>query len=275
MIKLINILKHILKEQEEIAQDQFLGAPEEPAPTPEEPSGTIDVDTAKKLIFDTKGKFFTVTFIKKDGTERKMNARLQVRKYLKGGELRYNPSEMGYIAVYDMQAKGYRMVNTNTIKTLKIGKKEYVIPGAIAESKEEHELVYLINESQLNENDLKLYYDILMDVGGEDLAGEYKDVLSKSQEYNSFSDFVKNDLSILAQDDEDQVNEIKANFVENKLRKMSPKEFTTFTKIVGDYDFWSDAPKGINPFNNIGQRMDILSTNTPEDNDRYFNALMF
>jgi hypothetical protein len=133
----------------------------------------------------------------------------------------------------------------------------------------------LINESQLNENDLKLYYDILMDVGGEDLAGEYKDVLSKSQEYNSFSDFVKNDLSILAQDDEDQVNEIKANFVENKLRKMSPKEFTTFTKIVGDYDFWSDAPKGINPFNNIGQRMDILSTNTPEDNDRYFNALMF
>ena len=109
----------------EIAQDPFLGAPEEPAPTPEEASGIVGTDTAKKLIFDTKGKFFTVTFIKKDGTERTMNARLQVKKYLKGGELKYSPSEMGYIPVYDMQSKGYRMVNTNTIKTLKIGKKIY------------------------------------------------------------------------------------------------------------------------------------------------------
>ena len=127
--------------EEETAQDPFLGVPEEPAPTPEEASGVVGTDTAKKLIFDTKGKFFTVIFIKKDGTERTMNARLNVRKYLKGGELKYNPSEMGYIPVYDMQAKGYRMVNTNTIKTLKIGKKTYTIPSAIAESKEEHELV--------------------------------------------------------------------------------------------------------------------------------------
>jgi len=140
MIKLINILKSILKEEEEL--DPFLGAPEEPAPTPEQPSGNITSEVAKKLIFDTKGKFFTVAFIKKDGTERTMNARLNVRKYLKGGELKYNPSEMGYVPVYDMAAKGYRMVNTNTIKSLKIGKKVYTIPEAIAESKEDHELIY-------------------------------------------------------------------------------------------------------------------------------------
>jgi len=135
-------------------------------------------------------------------------------------------------------------------------------------------LAGLINENQLNENDLKLYHDILMDVGGEDLAGEYKDIESKSKKYNSFGDFVKADLSILSQDDEDQVNDIKANFVEAKIRKMSPEEFTSFVKRMGDYDFWSDAPEGIDPFNNVGQRMDVLSTNTPEDNNKYFDALI-
>ena len=135
-------------------------------------------------------------------------------------------------------------------------------------------LAGLITESQLNENDLKLYHDTLMRVGGEDLAGEYKDIESKSKKYNSFSDFVKTDLSILSQDDEDQVNDIKANFVEAKIRKMSPEEFTSFVKRMGDYDFWSDAPEGIDPFNNIGQRMDVLSTNTPEDNNKYFDALI-
>ena len=135
-------------------------------------------------------------------------------------------------------------------------------------------LAGLITESQLNENDLKLYHDILMDVGGEDLAGEYKDIESKSKKYNSFGDFVKADLSILSQDDEDQVNDIKANFVKAKIREMSPEEFTSFVERMGDYDFWSDAPEGIDPFNNIGQRMDVLSTNTPEDNNKYFDALI-
>jgi hypothetical protein len=145
VIKLINILKTILKEEEEATtldpQDPFLGAPETPAPAPEEPSGVITIDDAKKLIFNTKGKFFTVVFIKKNGSPRTMNARLNVRKYLKGGKLRYNPYKMGYIPVYDMAAQGYRMVNTKTIKTLQMRNKIYTLPGAIAESKEDHELI--------------------------------------------------------------------------------------------------------------------------------------
>ena len=116
------------------ADDPLAQIPAVPAETPSEPSGEIDVETAKELIFDTGGKFFTVTFIKKDGSERVMNARLGVKKYLKGGELKFNPSEMGLIPVYDMGAKGYRMVNTNTIKNLKIGKNEYVIPTAVSEA---------------------------------------------------------------------------------------------------------------------------------------------
>jgi hypothetical protein len=130
----------ILNEQPEIegipADDPLAQIPAVPAETPSEPSGEIDKETAKELIFDTKGKFFTVTFIKKDGSERVMNARLGVKKYLKGGTLAYDPAEFNYITVYDMGAKGYRMVNANTIKNLKIGKNEYIIPDAIAESDE-------------------------------------------------------------------------------------------------------------------------------------------
>jgi hypothetical protein len=198
MIKLTNILKHILKEQEEIAQDPFLGAPEEPAPTPEEASGIVGTDTAKKLIFDTKGKFFTVTFIKKDGTERTMNARLQVKKYLKGGELKYSPSEMGYIPVYDMQSKGYRMVNTNTIKTLKIGKKIYTIPSAIAEGKEEHELIYEVYSSDFKVGDkVKFNPEAMKKMGFENPIDYYKDltgIIAEIYHYDIMSNGIPTDV---------------------------------------------------------------------------------
>jgi hypothetical protein len=107
-------------------------APSE-AETPEIPSGVITRDEAKRLIKDTKGKFFTVTFTKKDGTERVMNARLGVKKYLKGGELPYDADEKGLIPVYDVKLgktqkdDAYRMVNLSTIKNLKIGNNEYTV----------------------------------------------------------------------------------------------------------------------------------------------------
>ena len=79
------------------------------------------------LIKETNGKFFTVTFIKKDGTERTMNARLGVKVYLRGGQLEYDAEEKGLIPVYDVKTKGYRMVNVSTITNLKIGKNEYTV----------------------------------------------------------------------------------------------------------------------------------------------------
>ena len=143
-MKLLDIFKLILRENEEagIPEDDPLSLiPAVPAPAPSEPSGEIDLETAKRLIFDTKGKIFTVVFIKKDGTERNMNCRLGVKKYLRGGTLRFDAKEMGYIPVYDIQAKGYRMVNSNTIKEIKIGGKTYTVPTAISEIREEHEMV--------------------------------------------------------------------------------------------------------------------------------------
>lgn len=135
-------IKKVFEAEEGIPSDDPLAEiPAVEAPTPPEPSGEIDLETAKRLVFDTKGKIFTVVFIKKDGTERTMNARLGVKKYLRGGSLRYDAKEMGLIPVYDIQAKGYRMVNSNTIKRLKIGGKEYNIPTAISETREEHEMI--------------------------------------------------------------------------------------------------------------------------------------
>jgi len=97
------------------------------AETPETPQGPISRPEAKQMIKDTKGKFFTVTFTKKDGTTRVMNARLGVKAYLKGGELPYDSEVKGLIPVYDVKTKDYRMVNINSITYLKIGNNTYEV----------------------------------------------------------------------------------------------------------------------------------------------------
>lgn len=100
---------------------------ENQAETPETPSGKITPEQARDLIKNTNGKIFTVVFFKKDGTPRVMNARLDVKKYLKGGTLSYKPDEKGLIPVFDMQGGAYKMVNYKTITSLKIGKNTYIV----------------------------------------------------------------------------------------------------------------------------------------------------
>ena len=87
----------------------------------------INREEAQFLIETTHGKFFTVTFLKKDNSVRIMNARLGVKKHLNGGVLKYSPKEKELIPVYDLQSKGYRMINLNTLISLKINNKEYTI----------------------------------------------------------------------------------------------------------------------------------------------------
>jgi hypothetical protein len=86
----------------------------------------INRDELVQKIKDTKGEFFTVTFIKKDGTTRTMNARLGVKRYLKGGELPYDPTERGLLPVFDVQKSEYRIVNIPTIISAKIENEEYI-----------------------------------------------------------------------------------------------------------------------------------------------------
>lgn len=65
------------------------------------------------FIAESKGKFITINFIKKDGTARKLNGRIGVTKHLKGGISTVNTDQ--YMVVYDTVAQGYRCVNKDTI----------------------------------------------------------------------------------------------------------------------------------------------------------------
>jgi hypothetical protein len=76
----------------------------------------IDVVQSHKLAGDilaSNGKFVTVTFLKKDGTVRKMNCRLGVTKHLKGGESTLDADQ--YVTVFDMAKGAYRAINRDTI----------------------------------------------------------------------------------------------------------------------------------------------------------------
>lgn len=130
--------KRILKEQEPELSigDRIEPEPEaEPTPEPNKPESEIPEEQplqniskleAAQKIRETKGKMFTVTFIKKsNGEKRTMNARLGVKAYLRGGVLPYDPNTKGLIPVYDIQTKDYRMINIQGIVNLKTGGIEY------------------------------------------------------------------------------------------------------------------------------------------------------
>jgi hypothetical protein len=70
------------------------------------------------LLLNSDGRFVSVLFVKKDGTLRKLTGRLGVTKHLKGGQSTLNPDQ--YVTIYDVENKGYRAVNRNTIQELHI-----------------------------------------------------------------------------------------------------------------------------------------------------------
>ncbi len=70
------------------------------------------------IIKGTNGRIFSATFIKKDGTLRKMTARLGVRKGVTGEGLKFNPRERSLVVVYEMSKRSFRMINLNTIQSI-------------------------------------------------------------------------------------------------------------------------------------------------------------
>ena len=78
----------------------------------------------KSMIKNTNGKFFTCFFVKKDGTLRKMTARVGVKKGLaNNGFVREEKENL--VCVYDMVAHDFRFINLSTLKSLKCGKIEW------------------------------------------------------------------------------------------------------------------------------------------------------
>jgi hypothetical protein len=72
---------------------------------------------ATEIIKNSRGKFITVVFDKKNGEERTLT----------GEGLKYNPDDYGLVGIYDNINKGYRMVNLNTLKEVTAQKTTYEV----------------------------------------------------------------------------------------------------------------------------------------------------
>lgn len=62
-------------------------------------------------------KFFSAEFVKKDGSVRYIHGRSGVKKYLKpdAKPQAYKPSDMGYLTIWDMHKKAYRLINSQSL----------------------------------------------------------------------------------------------------------------------------------------------------------------
>jgi len=65
-------------------------------------------------INDTNGRFFGITFEKKDGSTREMNA----RTHPDDSPPNWNPEEKGMKLVWDVQKGGFRTITADTVERL-------------------------------------------------------------------------------------------------------------------------------------------------------------
>ena len=88
----------------------------------------ISREKAREKLLSAENTMFSVVFIKRTtGEVRRMLCRTGVRKHLSGGELKFIPIRKGLLSVYDMQSKGYRFINLETLISFKLGGKTYEI----------------------------------------------------------------------------------------------------------------------------------------------------
>lgn len=80
---------------------------------------------ATELIGKSKGNIFSARFTKADGSKRDMTCRLGVKKYLQGGELKYDAQERGNVIVFDMANKGYRTIKIDRLEELTLNGVKY------------------------------------------------------------------------------------------------------------------------------------------------------
>jgi len=79
------------------------------------------------FIRKTNGKIFSCIYLKKDGSVRAMTCRLGVTKHLKGtGKPKHNPTN-SYVTVWDIAKRSYRIINLNTMFSIKTGGEDYYV----------------------------------------------------------------------------------------------------------------------------------------------------
>lgn len=82
-------------------------------------------DELVKMIKSSAGRFFSCTFIKKNGEVRVLNGRIGVHKGVKGVGHKFNKPNL--ITVFDAKAKEYRMVNVETLQRYSCGRFEWSV----------------------------------------------------------------------------------------------------------------------------------------------------
>lgn len=90
----------------------------------------VTKEEAKNIL--RAGHFATITFIKRDGTERILNGRCGVHKYTKGGSLGYNADEKDIVILYESNTKNtekapYRAVKLDSVINFKTNHHTYTI----------------------------------------------------------------------------------------------------------------------------------------------------
>ena len=90
---------------------------------------TINKRDILPLLEKNKSNIFSVVFLKKDGSIRRMLCRFGVKKHLKGGKLAFDPRERKLLVVFDMQKEAYRMINLETISNITMKGVDYYVKG--------------------------------------------------------------------------------------------------------------------------------------------------
>jgi hypothetical protein len=74
---------------------------------------------ALETLQETKGRIFTAVFTKRTtGEKRTINARINVKKGVKGVGMSFDPVKKGLLPVYDMQKQGFRMIDLESIEEI-------------------------------------------------------------------------------------------------------------------------------------------------------------
>jgi hypothetical protein len=89
------------------------------------PVERIKRSKVEAFLVSLNGKMFGIDYIKKDHSFRSLTGRLDVTAPLKGGENKVEALDRPYLTVYDAQAKGYRTVNLDTARRLRVNGKVY------------------------------------------------------------------------------------------------------------------------------------------------------
>ena len=90
---------------------------------------TIHRMNLREFLTRNAGQLVGLDFVKADGSDRKITARLGVRKHLRGGVNTVEGQDRPYITMFDMSVLGYRAVNLATVSCVRSNGRAMAVIG--------------------------------------------------------------------------------------------------------------------------------------------------